>query len=363
MNDKWLKAENVAKKIVITVILAGGALALFVLIPKIMMLCLPFIIAYIISLIASPLTKILEKIKCPRAVSAIISILFVAALLFGVSAAVINKIVSEVYDFSLNMPQLYDSVTSGLSKIKITAIDFFNLLPDEASPYMSTVFESLQDSLTALSSGIVEFISASTIKLAKHVPGLLISVVFSILASYFLIRDKKVFKRQAFSLLGDNISSKLSELKNYLFEAVFAYIRAQGILMSITFAEAFIGLSILNVKYSFLLALVIAFIDAIPIFGTGTILIPWALYHIITGNYSLAIGLLIIYAVCVVVRQLLEPKILSSQIGLPPLLTLFAMYAGYRFIGIFGMILGPVVALIAKNFIEKYKEKHKTPEA
>lgn len=363
MNDKWSKAEIVAKKIIITVILAGGALTLFVLTPKILLLFLPFIVAYVISLVASPLTRVLEKIKCPGALSAIISILFVAALLFGVTAAVISKIVSEVYDFSLNLPELYQSVAAGLSKIKFTAIDVFNLLPDEAAPYITTAFESLQESLVSLSSTVVETISSATISLVKHIPGLLIAIVFSILASYFLIRDKKVFKRQVFSVIGDDIASKLREIKKYLSEAVFAYIRAQGILMSITFVEVFIGLSVLNIKYSFLLALVVAIIDAIPIFGTGTVLLPWALYHLITGNYATALGLVIIYAVCLVVRQLLEPKILSEQIGVPPLLTLFAMYVGYRFIGIFGMILGPIVALIAKNFMEQYKEKHKTPEA
>ncbi len=356
MSEKWLRAEVLAKKIVILTVLFGAAILLFLFTPRLLSLLLPFVVAYIISLIASPLTHIFEKIHLPSALSAIISILVVAAALFGASALVIDKILSEVYDFSLNLPELYSSVANTLSSLKIAAVDIFELLPgDFTAVDMSSIAESLRESLAGVSQTIVEAISSATINVVKHVPGILIAIVFSILASYFLIRDKKKVKRGIASLLGEHITDKLREIKSYLSEAVFAYIKAQSILMSITFVEVFIGLSVLRVKYSFLFALIIAIVDAIPVFGTGTVLIPWALYNIITGRFPFAIGLIVIYVVCLIVRQFLEPKILSTQIGIHPLLTLFAMYLGYRTIGIFGMILGPVVALVAKNLLEKQK--------
>ncbi len=362
MSDKWTAAENVAKKIVIFLILAGAAFALFLLSPKIISLFLPFIIGYIISIVASPLTRLFEKIKLPSAIGGIVAILFVAAALFGVSALVINKLVGEIYDFSLHLPELYQTVTETLSDFKIAALDIFNLLPDELSPYISSAVGSLSDSLSLLSASIVEAISNATITLVKHVPGILIAVVFSILSAYFLIRDRRKIKISLTNILPDALYFKLKEIKGYLTDAVFAYIKAQSILMSITFVEVFIGLSILNVRYSFLFALFIAFVDAIPVFGTGTVLIPWACYHLITGTYRFAVGLLIIYVVCLLVRQFLEPKILSSQIGVHPLVTLLAMYIGYRLIGIFGMILAPLVALITKSFIDKYKTEHTKKE-
>lgn len=355
MSEKWLKAEILAKKLVISALLAGGAILLFLFIPKLLSLLLPFVIAYVISLIASPLTHFFEKIRLPAAISAIISILVVAAALFGVSALIIDKIISEVYDFSLHLPDIYASVTNTLANLKIVALDIFNLLPEID---FSQVFDSLQSALSNLSSTVIEWISSATINVVKHIPGILIAVVFSILASYFLIRDKKKLKSTISDLLGESITARLREIKMYLSEAVFAYIRAQLILMSITFFEVLMGLSILNVNYSFLFALIIALIDAIPVFGTGTILIPWAAYQLITGNFAMAIGLITIYIICLTVRQFLEPKILSTQIGVPPLLTLFAMYLGYRTIGILGMILGPVVALVTKNILQKYHENH-----
>ncbi len=361
MSEKWLKAEAAAKKILILTVLLGAAILLFLCTPKLLGLFLPFVVAYIISLIASPLTHVFEKIHLPPALSAIISILVVAMALFGISALAIEKIISEVYDFSLNLPELYASVANTFSNLKIAAFDIFELLPGDFSALdLEKVTSSLKESLSGISSMVVETISSATINIVKHVPGILLAIVFSILASYFLIRDKKKLKLSITQVFGETFSAKLHEIKSYLYEAVFAYLKAQCILMSITFAEVFIGLSILNVRYALLFALIIAFVDAIPVFGTGTVLIPWALYNIITGRFSFAAGLIIIYVVCLVVRQFLEPKILSSQIGVHPLLTLLAMYVGFRTIGIIGMILGPLIALITKNLFEKYKENHKT---
>lgn len=359
MNKKWLKAESIAKKILISAILLGAAILLFICIPKILSLLLPFVIAYIISLIASPLTLVFEKIKLPRALSAIIAILFVAAALFGVSSLIVSKLIGELYDFSVHLPELISSIEGTLSSLRIAAVDIFALLPDIIQSFDApSVLNSLKDSLSTLSSSIVEAISSATINGVKHVPGILIAFVFSILASYFLIRDKKIVKANIALVLGENISGKLREIKAYLSEAVFAYIKAQCILMSITFAEVFIALSILKVNYSFLFALIIALIDAIPVFGTGTVLIPWAIYHLVTGNLPMALSLLALYAICLIVRQFLEPKILSTQIGIHPLLTLLSMYIGYRLIGIFGMILGPLTALVVKNVLKKYNESH-----
>lgn len=360
MSEKWLKAETIAKKVVIILILAGACVFTFLLIPQILQLLLPFVIAYIISVIASPLTHLFEKLRLPRTLSAIISILLVAAALFGVSSLVISKIISELYDFSSSIPELYNTMTATFNDFKNLADGLFNMLPDRFAFSTDEVLTALGDSLSAISSSIVSFISSHTVSYVKNIPAFLIAVVFSILASYFLIRDKRIVKSALGKLFGKDISDKISMVKHDLSNAVFAYVKAQGILMSITFVEVFIGLSVIGVKYSFLFALTIAFLDAIPVFGTGTILLPWALISLITGNYTYTISLAILYAVCLVVRQFLEPKILSTQIGMHPLITLLSMYVGFRFIGIFGMILGPVVALIVKNFVERYYIKHNT---
>lgn len=358
MDEKWTKAEIIAKKIVIAIILAGAFILGVYLLPKGLSLILPLVVAYVISIIASPLTKLFEKIHLPSALSSITAILLVAAVLFSISAAVILRVVDEVYNFSQSIPALYNSVLSTFDDIKLFAGDIFKLLPFNISPFISDISESIGSALTNLSGSVIEAITYITINYAKSIPTVLVSIVFSILASYFFIRDKKKLKASLRSLVGEGIYSKMSEVKNDLYSAASAYLKAQCILMSITFFEVFIALSLLNVKYSFLFAIIIAVVDAIPVFGTGTILIPWAVLSLFTGNYTLTIGLVILYVICLLVRQFLEPKILSSQIGMHPLLTILSLYIGFRLAGIFGMICGPVITLIVKNFAQRYLKKH-----
>ena len=123
--------------------------------------------------------------------------------------------------------------------------------------------------------------------------------------------------------------------------------------MLITFFEIFVGLSILGVNYSLLIAILIAVVDILPILGTGTILIPWALFSFVSGNVGLASGLLILYGVVLIIRQLVEPKIVGGSIGLHPLATLAAVYIGIRFVGFTGIFIGPIVALCIKGFSEE----------
>ena len=141
---------------------------------------------------------------------------------------------------------------------------------------------------------------------------------------------------------------KIINIKNNLSSVLLGYIKAQLILMAITFVEVTIGLFIIGIDYAILFGLIISFIDVLPVLGTGTILIPWALFSLITGNYSLGFSLIILYGVVLLVRQFLEPKIVGGQIGLHPLATLSAMYIGLKVLGIMGMILGPIIVLVIK---------------
>ena len=148
--------------------------------------------------------------------------------------------------------------------------------------------------------------------------------------------------------------TKLYNIINGLVKSLGGYLKAQGIMISITFLELFIFFSVYGMKYSLILAITIAIIDALPILGTGTVLIPWSIFNLALGNYKLAIFLIILYFFVLVVRQLIEPRVVASQIGVYPLLTLLAMYTGVKLIGLFGVIVGPIVLIIAKNVFEQF---------
>ncbi len=349
MGLDWNSLESTAKKIVTVVIFLAAAVLAILALPKALIILLPFICAYIISAAASPLMRFFKKIHIPRQIGAVISILLIAAVFFGLIAGILYKAGSELYGFAKSLPDLYKSVLDTVDNLHGYILE----LPIDISTYLDGLGEKFGDILSSVSSTIVNVIPGLTVSSVKTVSSVLVGMIFTILASFFMLLDRSAVKNTMKNLLGPKASKHISDIKADLTGALGGYFRAQLILMGITFCELFVGLSVLNVKYSFILAIIIAIVDAIPVFGTGTVLLPWALISLLSGRYKMALGLLIIYAVCLTVRQLLEPKIISSQIGLHPLFTLFAMYVGFRLIGLIGMILGPVAAIIVKNLLDR----------
>ena len=132
--------------------------------------------------------------------------------------------------------------------------------------------------------------------------------------------------------------------------------------MMITFSLLFIGFLVLKVRYALILSALFALIDFLPVLGVGTLLIPWGAFELIRGNYTLAIGLIVMYAVIAVVRQVTEPKIIGANFGIHPLLTLFSMYLGLSLFGFTGMILGPVAAVTAKGVFSVDKKSEEREE-
>ena len=142
-----------------------------------------------------------------------------------------------------------------------------------------------------------------------------------------------------------------------IISALGSYLKAQGTLILISFIEVLIGLYIfkwigLNVNYPLLSALGIAFVDALPILGAGTVILPWAIISSVNGNIRLAIALVILFIIITIVRQILEPKIVSNKIGVHPIFTLIAMYTGFKLIGLIGLFIGPIILIILQNVFE-----------
>ena len=135
------------------------------------------------------------------------------------------------------------------------------------------------------------------------------------------------------------------------------YVRAYAILMLLTFVEMFIGFSVLRVPYSFVLAILVAVVDLLPMFGTGTVLIPWAVGALVLGQYPLGSGLLILYGISLIVRQVAEPRLVGASLGLHPLASFAAMFAGFRLFGIVGLFLGPAVVLAIKGVLTVIKKR------
>ena len=188
-------------------------------------------------------------------------------------------------------------------------------------------------------------------------PKIGIYIVITILALYFMCTDKIYMLDQIEHHLPEKWVKNLSRHVKALVKALGCYLKAQLKLVLISFIISLIGLYIfsisgMNIKYPLMIAIGIAIVDALPIFGSGTVMVPWAIISAFNGDVRLGVAILVLWIVMCVVRQILEPKIVSGQIGIHPIFTLIAMYTGFRFLGLIGMFFGPIVLIILKNIYE-----------
>ena len=319
---------------------------------------LPFLIGYIISIIIEPIIKSLSKAtNLNRKVSSIIvmSIFFSILILFITWG--ITTLISEAsnlldkLNFYINKAVTYIDVF-----IKDFKFDKFNL--------PSNVKNIIQDSSKDLFSNLTNVLKAllnNVLETVYAIPKIAIYLVITILATYFITSDKfYILDRIEHHIprkMVDKVGKKIEAIKKNLGN----YIKAEGTLFIVSFIIYLIGLYIfkiieMDVRYPFLIALLILILDIIPILGAGTIVIPWIVMLFINGNKPLAFSLLGLYLLNIAVREFIEPKIVSQKIGIHPIFTLIAMYTGFKFVGIIGMILGPIVLIILKNIFSEIIE-------
>lgn len=309
----------------------------------------PFLIGIIIAVAIERLVNFfIEKFKWPRKLVGTILVVLVYVLLGVVLSLVITALVKEAIDISSQIPTIYEESKIEYNAIYKSIIDFMDKTP-------TTITNSLYDfGLKALSkvttfatkvvNGVIDFII--------FVPNIIIYVIITFLATLFLVTDRRTITRYLTDMFPNELVKKVSNVITKSFKSLGSYLKAMCIMICITFVELLIAFSILKQPYPLTLALIVAIVDALPILGTGTILIPWAVYSAITGNIGFGVALLVVYLVITVVRQLIEPKIVSKNIGVHPFVTLLAMYIGFKIFGLFGLIVGPVVMVIFKNVFE-----------
>ena len=324
--------------------------AVYFLLPKLFVLFGPFLLAWFFSWISQPVADFLtKKLHFPQKLAGIITVLLVVAIVGGSIATIILRIANEILALLDQIPVYYENVSDYLETVAAQMQSSFHL-SDPAVGIMESFSAQATQWISETLSSMAEPITRSVILAAAHLPSAFIFFLVTCLATYFLLADKPALKAWLRDNLPQNTVNRLSGIKRELTDALGGYIKAQFILMCITFVLLLIGLTVLKVKYGLFFAIIIAILDAVPILGTGTCLIPFAAFHFISGNRVLGIGLLILYVLCLTVRQVLEPRILSVQLGLHPLITLLSMYLGLKLFGLLGMILGPPVALVVRYF-------------
>lgn len=308
----------------------------------------PFFVAFCIALLLKPVISwVVQKTKLSRKPVAVL-LLVTFYILLGLLLAVVGTRIALFFrDLFYMLPRMYDTVLlPALDQVQATIEGWVATLDPALTDGFARAGESLSDALTAIVSGLSGWALGLVTGAAGWVPAFFVKFFITIIASFFFVSDYYTIT----SFLTRQFSPKTRELifkiKRKSFNVLRSFARAYAILLSVTFLELFIGLSLLRVEYALLIALLAALVDILPVLGTGTILIPWAAGSLILGNFPLGVGLLVLYGIITVVRQMLEPHVVGRQIGLYPLVTLLCMFVGTYLFGFWGLFGMPVLVTL-----------------
>ena len=324
--------------------------------PYILSILSPFITAFFLYLAANPLNKLLRRNHLNPTLSSLLSLILISSLFFILLRFLFITLVSELSSLAENINFLstgtFPDVTEKVSGL-IEKSSLPNIVKTSSDTFLPTLFNAVRDNL-------VNFIkSAGTfrIDIIKNIPSMVIWLFTTVFTTFFLLKEEDGIASFSKSFFGEKVCKGFMKIKNSFLSVTFSYIKAQLIIESIIFAVLFTGFLLLKIDFAFLLALITAVVDAVPILGTGTILIPFSLFNFVLGEYSLGWGVLILYGIAMATRQLCEPKILGTKLGVHPLFTVFAMYSGMKLFGIAGLIFGPIAAILIKNLVSPQHEK------
>lgn len=311
---------------------------------------MPFVIGWFIAYIASPVVNWLEKrVKIVKKLGSVIMIVGVLAAVCFIIYFIISTLWKEISFLIQDMPGMYRDLESGLSQIGNSMEGVFGKLPDGVQEGWHTMVANFDEMMGELMSRISEPTVSAAGRFAKSIPSVLVATIVTFISAYFFIAEREDVIRWSKKVAPDALVSRMTMVIDNLKFAVGGYLKAQLKIMVVVYIILVFGFIILNIHFSFLLGLLIALLDFLPFFGTGTALIPWAIYQFFMGNYKLVVGLVILYAVTQLVRQLIQPKLVGDSMGLRPLLTLFLLYTGYKIGGVFGMIFAVPIGMIAIN--------------
>ena len=342
------------KTIILTLITVAAIVLILMFFPEILSLLggilglfLPFILGYLYSLLVAPLTKLLQKrFRLPQSASAIIVILFTLGIIGGIVAGLVFKITDEIKSIYDNLP----AITAGIMLRYKEISEKFSIFYDGAPMAMQEAIDSIGENIMKTLQGIASLdykpIISTAGNAAKRVPGMFIATIAFLLSSYFMVSDSRNINEKLHNLMSPTFRSRVDTVKGEIKKYVGGYVKAQLIIMMFSFTILFIGFNILKVDYSLIIAIATAIFDALPLFGSGAVLWTWAAVCFLTSDFMRGIGLIIIYLCVIFTRQMIEPKIVSSKIGLHPILTLMSMYIGYRIFSIGGMIFGPMTLML-----------------
>ncbi len=319
--------------------------------PRLLRFFMPFVVGWILALLANPLVRFLERrVKLVRRHGSMLIIIAALAIVIGLFYGAGLLVYREMGSFLADAPEIYQSVIAEIGDALQNGRKLAEYFPQNLQPPLL----AFSDNLDGLFGKLVSRAAEPTVQIAGHVaksiPNLLVNMVIIILSSYLFLADRESIMRWLKEHLPAFVFRYIEYMKRDAKGLIGGYFLAQFRIMCVVALILAAGFLVLGVRYGVLLAFLTAILDFLPIFGTGTVLFPWAVVKLFAGEYAYATGLILLYILTQVVRQIIQPKIVGESMGLPPLMTLFLLYLGFKLRGLTGMILAVPVGLVFINF-------------
>ena len=320
----------------------------------------PFIIAFILAYaLQRPIKWAKKKLHLKsHGIISFLLVLLVVCVVFGVLSIAVLVLFNELKDFASYLTTQFSSIDDLIVTLENYAMGVIVRLPESlrgtVGDYVTNAFDSLGKGQAELDLSMLSAPLSGAWSVVKSLPSTILSVVVAVVSCFFMASDYDKVKDLVLGFFSESKRKSIVKTKRTTTKAITKLLKAYVTIMAITFAEMFLGLFLLKLigvydgSYIAIISFVTCIIDIIPVLGTGTVLIPWAVYNLIFGNFGMGIGLLVIYAVITVIRQVVEPKLVANQAGLPAIVTIMAMFIGVRIFGAFGIILLPFTVIILK---------------
>ena len=350
MQKETKKYWKAVTNLLITAVLFG---AIVFLLPKILVFFMPFVIGWIIALIANPLVRFFEeKLKIRRKAGSAFVIIAVIAAIILLGYLAVAKIIEEMSGFIETLPTVMKSLEQDLTRIGENWKNFF----DKFHFAKGVSVQGIMGTLEEYGGQIVGTVGTPTVEavssFAKNIPAVIIGVIMCVLSAYSFIAEKTAIYNFFKKHVPQSMQKGGAIMMHSIQYALGGYFKAQFKIEIWIYLLMVVGLMILKINYAPLIAFGMAVLDFFPFFGTGAVLAPWAIVKFLSADYKMAIGLLIIWAVGQLVRQIIQPKYVGDSIGLPAVPTLFVLYIGYKIKGVIGMLLAVPIAIIV---LDMYK--------
>ena len=336
--------------ILICAALGGGAL--YLLVRYLLPVLLPFLLSWGLALLLRPVAVWLGKrLHLPLRAVAALTTLGALLLVGGMATLAVRRLVMEIRSAAAYLraePDLFAGLFSDL----LNGSEELGLLFG-VERWINALWEQLT---TALLEAVPPLVGNAVLSL----PGVLLFLLVAIVSAFYFSLDLAKVHATVRAILPKRIADSLGQVRQGAMRLGLGYLRSYLILTGVIFLIMLTGLSLLSVEYALLLSLLLAAVDSLPVVGVGTVLIPWGILSLATGETSRGVGLLLLFAVSEIARQILEPRLLGSALGIHPLVSLLSLYGGVRLFGFLGLVAGPLLAVLLKLLFSRLTQGEKT---